>query len=77
MTRQLTSYVALVVLFGVSFLVLNWIYGYVVAVQSETNDCFFMFGRQFLLEFFDHPPACCAMWADSWGSSITTDGSGR
>jgi len=55
MSKQLPSYVGLVVLFVLSFLVLNWIYGYVIAFQSETNDCFFMLGRQFLLEFFDHP----------------------
>ena len=55
MRKQLPSYVGLVALFVVSFLVLNWIYGYVIAFQSETNDCFFMFGHPFLLEFFDHP----------------------
>jgi len=55
MSRQLPSYVGLVVLFIVSFLVLRWVYGYVIAFQSETNDCFFMFGRPFLLEFLDHP----------------------
>ena len=37
------------------FLLLHWTYGYVIIFQSETNDCFFMFGREFLLEFLDHP----------------------
>jgi hypothetical protein len=55
MSRQLPSYVGLLALFVVSFLALGWVYGYVVAFQSETNDCFFMFGHPFLLEFLDHP----------------------
>ena len=55
MSRQIRSYVGLVVLFTVSFLAFNWKFGYVFAIQVETNDCFFMFGRQFLLGFFDHP----------------------
>lgn len=55
MHRQLPSYIGLSALFAVSFLVLNWTYGYVIAFGSETNDCFFMFGRPFLLEFLDHP----------------------
>ncbi len=48
-------YAGLAALFVVSFLALNWPYGYVIAAQSESNDCFFMFGRPFLLEFFGHP----------------------
>lgn len=55
MSKQLPSYVGLLVLFVLSFLVLHWIYGHVVVIQSETNDGFFMFGRHFLLEFLDHP----------------------
>ena len=55
MSKQLPWYVGLAALFIASFLVLNWIYGYVIAFQGQTNDCFFMFGRPFLLEFFDHP----------------------
>lgn len=55
MSKQFPSYVGLLVLFVLSFLVLHWIYGYVVVVQSETNDSFFMFGRYFLLEFLDRP----------------------
>jgi hypothetical protein len=55
MRKQLASYVGLVALFVVSFLVLDGPYRYVLAFQSETNDCFFLFGRPFLLEFFDHP----------------------
>ncbi len=31
------------------------LYGYVIEFQNETNDCFFLFGRPFLLEFLDHP----------------------
>ncbi|MBL7040520.1 MAG: hypothetical protein ISR77_17930 [Pirellulaceae bacterium] len=62
MSRQLISYVGLVVLFALSFLVLHRIYGYVIVIQSESNDCFFMFGRQFLMGFFDRPgaPLCYA-----------------
>ena len=55
MRKQLPLYVGLAVLFVGSFLLFNWPYGYVIAVQSETSDCFFMFGRPFLLEFLDHP----------------------
>lgn len=54
-SRQLAPFVSLVVLFVASFCVLNWKYGYVIGFQSETNDCFFLFGRSFLLEFCDHP----------------------
>ena len=55
MNRQLPSHVALVVLFAVSFVVYQSLYGYVIAFQSDTNDCFFVFGRPFLREFLDHP----------------------
>jgi len=55
MPKQLPSHVGLLALFVVSFLVFNWPYGYVISFESETNDCFFMFGRPFLLEFLDHP----------------------
>jgi hypothetical protein len=48
-------YVGLAALFVVPFLALHGTYGYVIDLQSETNDCFFMFGRSFLLEFLDHP----------------------
>ncbi len=55
MSKQLTLYVGLMMLFAVTFLVFHLIYDYVIVIQSETNDCFFVFGRQFLLDFFDHP----------------------
>ena len=55
MNKQLPQYVALMVLFAACFLALNFIYGYIIDLQSETNDCFFMFGRQFAAEFLDHP----------------------
>lgn len=55
MSKQLRSYVALVLLFVLSFLVLRWAYGYVIGFQNETNDCFFLHGRAFLFEFLDHP----------------------
>jgi hypothetical protein len=55
MSKQILIYLSLAVLFVFSFLVLNWIYGYVITVQSGTNDCFFMFGRPFLLDFFGRP----------------------
>ena len=57
MNKRSHSYVGLAVLLVVSFVVLNWIYGYVIAYQGETNDGFFMYGREFLLEFLDHPAA--------------------
>jgi len=50
-----SPYIALAVLFVVSFLLFQSVYGYVIEFQSETNDCFFVFGTPFLLEFFDHP----------------------
>ena len=55
MSKQLSSYVGLAVLFVVSFVVLHGTYGYVIVLKSESNDCFFLFGRPFLLEFLDHP----------------------
>lgn len=55
MRKQLPKYVTLTVLLVVSFLLVNWVYGYVIVYQSETNDCFFLFGRPFLVEFLDHP----------------------
>lgn len=55
MSRQLPSWIGLVVLFVASFLLFDSAYGYVIGFQSETNDCFFMFGRPFLETFFDHP----------------------
>lgn len=50
-----SPYIALAVLFVVSFLLFQSVYGYAIDFQSETNDCFFVFGSPFLLEFFDHP----------------------
>ncbi len=55
MSRQLPPYVGLAVLFVVSFLAIHWVYGYVVVIHGQSNDGFFMFGRQFLLEFLDRP----------------------
>ena len=55
MSKQLPLFVGLAAVFVLSFLVMHWIYGYVIAFQSETNDCFFIFGRAFFLEFLDHP----------------------
>ena len=55
MNKQFPTYIGLAVLFVVSFLVFHSVYGYVIDFQSETNDCFFLFGRPFLLEFLDHP----------------------
>ena len=55
MSKQLSSYIGLVLLFLASFLALNWVYGYVAAFQYDTNDCFFIFGRPFLAKFFDYP----------------------
>lgn len=55
MNKRLPLLVGLVVLFAVSFLLFQSVYGYVICFQIETNDCFFLFGRSFLLEFLDHP----------------------
>ena len=55
MRKHVPWYLSLVALGAVCFAVLHWTYGYVIAFQSETNDCFFMSGREFLLEFLDHP----------------------
>ena len=55
MSKQLPSFIGLAVLFVVSFLLFDGVYGYVIGFQSETNDCFFMFGRPFLGSFLDHP----------------------
>lgn len=55
MRKRHPAYVGLAILFVVAFVVFHWVYGYVVAFQGETNDCFFLFGRRFLAEFLDHP----------------------
>lgn len=55
MNRQLPSYAGLLVLFAVSLVAYQSVYGYVVTFQSDSNDCFFVFGRPFLEEFLDHP----------------------
>lgn len=55
MRKQFSTYVPFAAIFAASFLVLDWTYGYVIVYQSQTNDCFFLFGRSFLVEFLDHP----------------------
>lgn len=55
MNKQFPSHIGLAALAVVPFLVFRWTYGYVIGFQGETNDCFFLFGRPFLLEFLDHP----------------------
>ncbi|HUT93980.1 MAG TPA: DUF6057 family protein [Thermoguttaceae bacterium] len=55
MSKQLPSYLGLAVFFVVSFLAFYRVYDYVIDFQSETNDCFFLFGRPFWLTFLDHP----------------------
>ncbi len=55
MNKRLLHFAVAAFLFVVSFLVLHWVYGYVIVIQSETNDCFFVFGHQFLMDFLDHP----------------------
>jgi len=55
MSRQLRQYVTLGLLFVVCLAAFTRLYGYVIGFQSDTNDCFFLFGRPFLLEFLDHP----------------------
>ena len=48
-------YSGLLVLFFCSFIVYNWIFDYVILLQYGTSDCFFLFGREFLAEWLDHP----------------------
>ncbi len=55
MSKQLPSYVGLAAIFATSFLAFSFLYDYVIGFQSETNDCFFLFGGSFLAEFFDRP----------------------
>ena len=55
MKKQLHWPIGLATLFAALFVVLNYLYGYAIAFQSETNNCFFMFGREFLWGFLDHP----------------------
>lgn len=55
MNKPVTLYANLAALAVVSFLAMNWVYDYVLVFQSDTNDCFFLFGEEFFLTFFDHP----------------------
>ena len=55
MSRTLSTSLAALLLFALSFCVFYWPYAYVIRFQSESNDCFFMFGKPFLAEFLDHP----------------------
>lgn len=55
MSKTLFNVFAALLLFGLCFCVLYWPYGYVIRIQSASNDCFFMFGKRFLAEFLDHP----------------------
>jgi len=55
MSRQLSSFAGPVAAFAVSFVTFQWAYGYVIGFQRDTNDCFFLFGHGFLLEFLDRP----------------------
>ena len=48
-------YSGLLLLFFCSFIVYNWIFDYVILLQYGTSDCFFLFGREFLAEWLDHP----------------------
>lgn len=62
MSKHTPSYAGLAAVGAVAFLALSWPYGYVVAFQSETNDCFYLLGQPFLLEFLDHP-GCLVRYA--------------
>jgi uncharacterized protein DUF6057 len=55
MSKPLPWRLGLLVLGMGCFALLNWTYGYVIAFQAETNDCFFMFGHAFVEEFLGHP----------------------
>ena len=48
-------YFGLLLLFFCSFVVYNWIFDYVLLLQYGTSECFFLFGREFLAEWLDHP----------------------
>ena len=49
MNKPVTLYADLAALAVVSFLAMNWVYDYVLVFQSDTNDCFFLFGEELFL----------------------------
>ncbi|MFW6171960.1 MAG: DUF6057 family protein, partial [Planctomycetota bacterium] len=55
MSHSRLTYLGLVMLFVLSFLLFIEPYGYVLGFQSRTNDCFFIFHSPFFFEFWDHP----------------------
>lgn len=55
MRNRHLQYIGLLLLPISSFALYNWIYDYVIVSQSKTSNCFFIFGREYLQEFLDHP----------------------
>lgn len=55
MRNCLPHYIGLLLLFCGSCAVYNWIFDYVTVLQYGTSDCFFLFGREFLAKWLDHP----------------------
>ncbi|MBT4498138.1 MAG: tetratricopeptide repeat protein [Gemmatimonadetes bacterium] len=47
--------IGLLLLFGFASVAYGWLFAYVPVLQYEAPDCFFSFGREFLLEWLDHP----------------------
>ena len=47
--------IGLLLLLISSFVLYNWVFDYVIVLQYESSDCFFLFGREFLLQWLDHP----------------------
>ena len=55
MTDRHLHRIGLLLLAIFSFVVYNWIFGYVIVLQYQTNYCFFVFSREFLMQFLDRP----------------------
>ncbi len=55
MSKKTSAILGLAALFGALFLLTYGVYGYAIFLASETGNCFFVFTRQFLSKFLDHP----------------------
>jgi|GEM_PF-2133023 len=53
--NTLTYYAGLLLLPVLSFSLFNWVFDYVIVMERDLPCCFFLFGREFLGEFTDHP----------------------
>lgn len=52
---MLTRYAGLLLLPVLSFSLFNWVFDHVIVMERDLPCCFFVFGREFLGEFTDHP----------------------